>query len=86
LQIRKTCRNPKAFAKLPRHEQFPIANRYDFAIGNAMNRVHMLVSNLAATDDRDSQGARSCSLGSHNLEIRYQTTEGGRLKREVSGL
>jgi hypothetical protein len=41
------------------HEQFAIADRHDFAIRDAANGVHMLIGNLAATDERDPQGARS---------------------------
>ena len=57
--IRKALFNPKTFRQLLGHEQFAIADRYDFAIRDAANGVHMLVGNLAATDERDPQGARS---------------------------
>jgi hypothetical protein len=41
------------------HEQFAVADCYNFAIRDAPNGVHMLVGNLAATDERDPQVARS---------------------------
>jgi hypothetical protein len=43
---------------LLRHEQFPIAKGNNFAIRNPIDRVHMLVGDLAATDERDPQDAR----------------------------
>jgi hypothetical protein len=52
-QLRKACRNPKTFPQLLRHERFPIAKSDNFTIRNAMDRLHMLVRNLSATDDSD---------------------------------
>ena len=58
LQIRKTCGNPEAFAKLFSHEQFSIAKTSNLAIRDAMDRVHMLIGDFSAADERDTQSAR----------------------------
>ena len=75
--IRKALFNPKTFRQLLGHEQFAIADRYDFAIRDAANGVHMIIGNIAATDERDPQGARSCSLRTHNLVIKRLMTDDG---------
>ena len=56
--IGKALRNVNALPQLLRHEQFPIAKGNNFAIRNPIDRVHMLVGDLAATDERDPQDAR----------------------------
>lgn len=45
----------KTFSQLLGHEQFAIADRYDFAIRDAADGVDMIIGNLAATDERDPQ-------------------------------
>jgi hypothetical protein len=40
------------------HEQFPIAKGDNLAIRNPMNRMYVLVGDLAASDERDPQDAR----------------------------
>src|SRR5437868_7952816 len=50
LRIGKTCRDPKAFPQLLCHQRFPIANRYNLAVRNAMNGLNMLVGTLSATN------------------------------------
>ena len=57
-QIGKTCGNSEALPQLLRHERFPIANRHNLAIRNAMNGLNMLVGNLSATDYRDPEHER----------------------------
>jgi len=41
------------------HEQLPITNGDDLAIRDAMDSMSMIIGNIAATDERDPQGARS---------------------------
>jgi hypothetical protein len=51
--ISKTRRDFEAFPELFRHQRFAIANGRNSAIGNTLDRVHMLVRNLTATNDGD---------------------------------
>src|SRR5947207_772963 len=52
LRIRKTCRDPKAFPQLLCHQRFLIAQGYNLALRNPMDRVDVLVGDFAATDYR----------------------------------
>ena len=54
-QIEEMFGNAEAFAKLPSHERFLIANSHDLAIRDAMDRLHMLVGDLSATDYGDAK-------------------------------
>lgn len=51
IQIGKALGNAEAFAKLSRRQQFSIAQTYNPAIRNSMNRVHVLVGDFTAADD-----------------------------------
>src|SRR4029453_14008083 len=62
--IRKTWRDPKAFPPPLCHQRFLIAQRYNLALGHAMDRIHMLVSDLPATDYRDTEHSFSEVRGS----------------------
>ncbi len=53
--IGEALANAEAFAKLPSHERFLIANSHDLAIRDAMDRLHMLVGDLSATDYGDAK-------------------------------
>ena len=52
-QAGEALANAEAFAKLPRHEQFPIAKSHDLAIRDAMDGLHVLVGDLSTTDYGD---------------------------------
>src|SRR6266404_2743452 len=54
-KIRKTFRNSKAFPQLFGHEQFLIADGYNPATGDTLDGMHMLVGNLATTNDGNAK-------------------------------
>ena len=58
IHVGKTCGNAEAFTQLLGHERFAIAKCDNFTIRNATDSLEMLVRDLAATDERDPQGAR----------------------------
>jgi hypothetical protein len=41
----------ETFAQLLRHKRFAITETHDLAVREALNRLDMLVGDLAATDD-----------------------------------
>ena len=75
LKIGETCLYFGSLPQLFRHQQLAIAQTDDDTIRDAPDSLHMLVGNLSATDERDPEDARGCSLRAHNLEIRRQRSE-----------
>ena len=59
-------RDTKALRELLRHQHFPITNRRDLAIRNAMDGMHMLVRDLPAAYDSNPK---------HRLIVRFELLE-----------
>jgi hypothetical protein len=55
LRIGKTRRNPTAFTQLSGHKRFAITKSDNFAVRNAMDRLDMLIGNLATADYGDAK-------------------------------
>ena len=54
LCVGENARNPEAFGQLPGHEPFAVADRNDFAVGNATDGLHVLVGDFSAPNDGNS--------------------------------
>jgi hypothetical protein len=54
-QIGKAFGNAKPLSQLFGHQQFPIAKSHNLAIGDPIDGLYVLVSNLSAANYSDSQ-------------------------------